>query len=346
VKSIPAIVRRALVYLRASSARECIAYLIVSFVLSWVVWIPVLLAARAHERLGDLLILGTFGPSFAALMLSHRGVRVPRSKLSSRVVCFSLTLLLCWTVLMAHGNLWDELQLSVGSKLLLLLPSAIPAWIVSNAFSRDGGIRATMRSLLTPRPIAWHLLAVCLFPALLLLAAFVTRIQGGAVHPPTVVGSGSSRVLLVVVEFGYAFLVGGGVSEEPGWRGFLLPRLQDRFSPLLASLLAWLPWALWHAPLDFAGYTGSTFSAYLRARVFVLLPLTVIITWVYNRCGGTILSAALFHSAFNVAPDFIPSTKLAVWMVSAVALMFIFTDRMWRKPDCKERVNSCLMFPW
>jgi membrane protease YdiL (CAAX protease family) len=55
---------------------------------------------------------------------------------------------------------------------------------------------------------------------------------------------------LVIVEFGYAFFVGGGVSEEPGWRGFLLPRLQDRFSPLVASLLVWFPWALWHAPLD------------------------------------------------------------------------------------------------
>jgi uncharacterized protein len=137
--------------------------------------------------------------------------------------------------------------------------------------------------------------------------------------------------LIVIVEFGYAFFVGAGVSEEPGWRGFLLPRLQDRFSPLVASLMVWLPWALWHAPLDFAGYAGSTFHAYLRARVFVLLPLTIIITRVYNRCGKTILSAALFHSAFNVAPDFIPSTNLAVWLIFILALFVIIADRMWQK---------------
>jgi hypothetical protein len=57
------------------------------------------------------------------------------------------------------------------------------------------------------------------------------------------------------------------------------------------------------------------------------------ITWVYNRCGKTILSAALFHSAFNIAPDFIPSTNLAIWMVSTVALAVIFTDRMWRRRE-------------
>jgi membrane protease YdiL (CAAX protease family) len=133
------------------------------------------------------------------------------------------------------------------------------------------------------------------------------------------------------VEFGYALFFGGGVSEEPGWRGFLLPRLQERFSPLVASLLVWFPWALWHAPLDCVGYAGPTIAAYLRARVLILIPLAIIITWVYNRSGRTILSAALLHSAFNVAPDFIPSTKMAVWMIAGVAILAIISDRMWQK---------------
>jgi len=323
-----------LMYVRASPTRECFAYLILSFALSWIVWIPVLLASRRHEQLGDLLIIGTFGPALAAILLSYQGVRVP-SKLSSRFVCFGLTLLLCWAVLIGHAKLWDELRLSFGAKLLLLLPSAIPAWIVSTAFSRDGGIRATMRTLLVPRPVLWHAVALFAFPALLLFTAGLTRIQGSTVHQPKIVGSGLSYFPLVVVEFGYALFVGGGVSEEPGWRGFLLPRLQDRFNPLVASLLVWFPWALWHAPLDFAGYAGSTFAAYLQTRVFILVPLSIIITWVYNRCGKTILSAALFHSAFNVAPDFVSSPKWAGWMISILAVIAIVADRMWqrRKPD-------------
>jgi hypothetical protein len=92
-----------------------------------------------------------------------------------------------------------------------------------------------------------------------------------------------------------------------------------------------LPWALWHAPLDLTGYAGTTFSEYLRNRVLILIPLCVIITWVYNRCGRSILSAALFHSAFNVALDFIPSTQWAVWMISLLALLVILADKMWQK---------------
>jgi membrane protease YdiL (CAAX protease family) len=326
---------RILKYVRASPTRECFAYLVLSFALTWSVWIPVLLASRRNEQLDGLLIIGTFGPSVAAILLSYQGVRVPGAKLSSRLVCFSLTLLLCWAVLMGHAILWDELHLSFGATLLLLFPSTVPAWIVSTALSRDGGIRATMRSLLVLRPIAWHLVALFLFPVLLLLGAILTGVEGGALHQPRVAGSGFSYAILVAVESGYAFFVGGGVSEEPGWRGFLLPRLQGRFSPLVASLLVWFPWALWHAPLDFAGYAGPTFAAYLRSRVFILVPLSIIITCVYNRCGKTILSAALFHSSFNVAPDFIPSTEAAVWIISIVALSVIVVDRMWqmREPD-------------
>jgi membrane protease YdiL (CAAX protease family) len=326
-------VRRVLTYVHASSSRECFAYLFFAFIFTWAVWIPVLIASRRHEQLSDLLSIGTFGPSVTAILLSYKCVRVPSSKLSSRLVWFSLTLLLCWAVLVGHVILWDQLHLSFGANLLLLLPSAIPAWIVSTAFSRDGGVRTAMRTLVVPRPFFWHAVALFLFPMLLLFTATATRIQGGAVHQPKVGGSGLSYVLLVVVEFGYAFFVGGGVSEEPGWRGFLLPRLQDRFSPLVASLLVWLPWALWHAPLDFGGYAGSTHVAYLRTRVFVLLPLCIVITWVYNRCGRTILSAALFHSAFNVAPDFIPSTELAVWMISVLALSVVVADKMWKRRD-------------
>ena len=103
---------RVMMYVRVSSTRECFVYLILSFVLSWLVWIPVLLASRRHESVGALLIIGTFGPAVAGILLSYRGERVPGSKLSSRFVCFSLALLLCWAVLMGPASLWDELRLS------------------------------------------------------------------------------------------------------------------------------------------------------------------------------------------------------------------------------------------
>src|SRR5688572_13831897 len=40
-----------------------------------------------------------------------------------------------------------------------------------------------------------------------------------------------------------------GLGEEPGWRGFALPQLQRKYSPLIASLILAPIWTLWHLPL-------------------------------------------------------------------------------------------------
>ena len=52
---------RFLTFVHTSSTRECFAYLILSFALSWIVWIPVLFVSGRYEQVGDLLIIGTFG---------------------------------------------------------------------------------------------------------------------------------------------------------------------------------------------------------------------------------------------------------------------------------------------
>jgi uncharacterized protein len=85
-----------------------------------------------------------------------------------------------------------------------------------------------------------------------------------------------------------AFL--GGGFEEPGWRGFALPRLQRRHSPLVATLLLGLLWGLWHTPLY--GPLG-----------FVLpLVLAFYYTWLYNRTGSVLL-CILLHASFTPALD-------------------------------------------
>src|SRR5215204_5322789 len=43
--------------------------------------------------------------------------------------------------------------------------------------------------------------------------------------------------------------LGGALGEEPGWRGFALPRLQSLHGPLVGSLILGVLWSLWHLPL-------------------------------------------------------------------------------------------------
>ena len=81
-----------------------------------------------------------------------------------------------------------------------------------------------------------------------------------------------------------------GGQEEPGWRGFALPRLQSRHSPLIATLILGLAWGIWHVPL------------YGPAGFVVPLVLAFLYTWLYNKTNS-ILLCILLHASLTPAQD-------------------------------------------
>src|SRR5690606_26340526 len=69
----------------------------------------------------------------------------------------------------------------------------------------------------------------------------------------------------------------GPVGEEFGWRGLALPLLQRRFSPLWASLILGVVWAIWHVPAFLM--SGTVQSAWAFGPFFLgLIAITVILT--------------------------------------------------------------------
>jgi membrane protease YdiL (CAAX protease family) len=100
-------------------------------------------------------------------------------------------------------------------------------------------------------------------------------------------------------------LAGGG-NEEPGWRGFALPRLQDQLTPVRATLLLGALWALWHLPLLFA--SEDSFHGLPAGGVVVLAALTLVsivgyafaYTYLLKRTGSVLL-CILMHAGFNTA---------------------------------------------
>jgi membrane protease YdiL (CAAX protease family) len=95
-------------------------------------------------------------------------------------------------------------------------------------------------------------------------------------------------------------LVGGG-QEELGWRGFALPALQERYDALIASVVIGIVWAVWHLPafaFSIPGYTGS-FALY----TLLVVGISIVLTWLYNSSGGSVLLAMLLHGGINAAPS-------------------------------------------
>ncbi|HEX6236718.1 MAG TPA: type II CAAX endopeptidase family protein [Acidimicrobiales bacterium] len=101
------------------------------------------------------------------------------------------------------------------------------------------------------------------------------------------------------------FLLNGG-PEEPGWRGFALPRLQERLSPVRATTLLGVLWALWHLPLlaiednpshglDTWGF-AATSALFIVGVVLYAFPYT----YLWNRTKSAIAAMAL-HAGFNTS---------------------------------------------
>ena len=82
--------------------------------------------------------------------------------------------------------------------------------------------------------------------------------------------------------------IGGGF-EEPGWRGFALPRLEASHTPVRATFILGIVWGIWHLPLYGLAFVGPI--------IFVFFY-----TWLYNRTGSVLL-CILLHASFTPALD-------------------------------------------
>jgi uncharacterized protein len=89
------------------------------------------------------------------------------------------------------------------------------------------------------------------------------------------------------------------LGEEPGWRGFALPRLARAWGPITGSLILGLAWSLWHLPLFMIAGTaqyGTPFLPFLTT----LTAWSVVVALIMGRARGSVLVAMLFHASANV----------------------------------------------
>jgi uncharacterized protein len=169
-------------------------------------------------------------------------------------------------------------------------------------------------------PACWYLVAVGLPLGLLAVAYGVVRAAGEPWAPDE-----PMPVLSAVVFFLIALVVAGG-PEEPGWRGYALPRMQRRWNGLGASLVLGVIWSIWHAPLWFMPdlpFADLSFPLYASQ----ILAMCVVYTWLFNTTGGSVLLAVILHASTNTAGMYLPAALhpqlalFAAWLAVAVVLV-------------------------
>jgi CAAX protease family protein len=189
---------------------------------------------------------------------------------------------------------------------------ALPGFMVIGTFgpmvaaiiltAREEG-RAGLRSLLG-RVVRWRVAPIwyvvaLLGPLALTLASIALHVAlGGQMPSPlTLVGTLPTVVLVSVY-----MLIFVALGEEVGWRGYALPRLQARHGALFASVILGVIWAVWHLPQFFNPatlYSNLPFALFLA----YLVSFAVLITWIFNSTGGSVLMAMLVHAVMNASTE-------------------------------------------
>jgi len=90
------------------------------------------------------------------------------------------------------------------------------------------------------------------------------------------------------------------LGEEIGWRGFLTPRLAERFGFVRSTLITGAIWAVWHYPLlIWGGYKGETPVAFSLACFTVLvIGISFLFAW-HRLASGSVWPAMLLHASHN-----------------------------------------------
>jgi membrane protease YdiL (CAAX protease family) len=177
----------------------------------------------------------------------------------------------------------------------------VAALIMTAVLAGKPGLRQLLRRCVLWRVNAvWYLFTFLGVPAIYVVGVLLA--PGAAASftapPPTF-------WLLYPVLFLAGMVLGGPLGEESGWRGFALPRLQERWGPLAASVIVGLLWAAWHAPQylrpEWAAVNGGLTPGGVGVFALGLVLFSVIVTWVFNHTRGTVLVAILLHASLNAS---------------------------------------------
>ncbi|HSF99104.1 MAG TPA: type II CAAX endopeptidase family protein [Ornithinibacter sp.] len=244
---------------------------------------------------------------------------------------FLLSCLLSW---------WPALLYSMGASLVPVASFGpfLAALIVLGATRGRAGVRALFRSMIAWRvPRRAYLLAIGL-PLMFSGAAILANLAWGAEPSASDLATWTSipvTALFVLLVPGI-----GGAWEEPGFRGFALQRLEERFGVMAGPLVLGVLWVVWHGPLFLVGQI-------LWTDVLVIVAASVVIASVFHTARESVLVAMIMHATNNAVGGSYASqlfdgidqtrlgtlTALAWWLGAAVVLVRMKHAAGRRAPD-------------
>lgn len=243
---------------------------------------------------------------------------------------FLLAYAITWSVWapISYGYVYGSLELSPPIVLLYIVGSFGPllsAAVVT--YWTGGSLRTWFSQVLKWRvPGKWWLAAFFIPIILYAVMAGVHIVLGGQLN------WSEASLLSLPGAFLTIFLWGGG-NEELGWRGFALPRLQERYNAFLSSIIIGVVWTIWHAPPGVIELGFVDWAVDLPFYMLSVTGISFVATWLYNNTGGSVLLTMIFHASVNSAQSLYPIENMfsrtgeyaraIAWILLVIALVVI-----------------------
>ena len=286
-----------------------------------------------------LLRVAIFSPVLCGIFITALNDEQPKSNgRSARWALFGVIAALAWIVgsLQMKSMMPPGGGLSMAAIMLINFPIALlPAFVFSRALSGRAAFRKYLGTLIKPRgTLLWYLVALFTFPIIHLLGLLITNLlRAEAVETQSF---SPELIWIAIITFLSVFFFTGGINEEGGWRGFALPRLQSRVSPILAALVIWIFHVIWELNGDvFMNlFMGGQVSWPVLSRLLWMPSWTILFIWIYNRTRGSILAPAIFHASMNMMNPLmgvLPTTSAGTGLLVIFALFAVVHDRMWKR---------------
>jgi membrane protease YdiL (CAAX protease family) len=316
---------------------QLVAFFAIAFAITWGLGFSYgAVLRRGQFSLLPLVYLATCGPALAGIILTALANTEARQGTRK---AFWIAFLVAWVVsalvFLANSIFFNHLPLSF-KMVRLALVSVLPvAFVIGMAHSGIPAVRGYLASLIRLRGVwGWSALALVVTPALILLSVPISSTLGRqAMTAQQLPNTGVALIGLVTVKFFYQLFFFNATGEEAGWRGFALPRLQTRTSPLIAALILALFWVPWHFFLWRAEGNPVFGGRFWIEQYLIHILFSLLIVWIYNRAHGSILVAGITHAAANTALAFVPKIDFQILcaIMAVAVLVFILADRMWKK---------------
>ncbi|MEN8172890.1 MAG: type II CAAX endopeptidase family protein [Chloroflexota bacterium] len=240
-----------------------------------------------------------------------------------------------WWVLFLSG--WVTVPDSIGSRetelgggagpMIILLVALSPfgptiaSFVLTAIHEGKTGVKALWKRFWNLN-INWKWLLVILFlwPSLRLITNLIGQVISGETYPLL---ANPDQFWIFIPGLIISTFINGGMSEEFGWRGYALPRLQAKFNALTASLILGVIEGLWHYPLIII---GTWWQDSLIELIYWFVITVILRTWIYNNTSGNLLAMMLFHGMGNVQSDIVwccGAREHIYFVYGAVALIVV-----------------------